>query len=122
RYLIPMIPFMVWPLAATLDRIEHVQSRIRHLLWLITFSLIAVSILITWSLTVGGQYYTPEEIQNPLIEYSWPHILAGDVARNMGMLFGLRGAASVIPLLLLAVITFGLIWRSTHPAMKEIHE
>ena len=23
RYLIPMIPFMVWPLAATLDRIEH---------------------------------------------------------------------------------------------------
>jgi hypothetical protein len=119
RYLVPLLPFLVWPLAAVLDRAEQVRSSKRSWLRLIIFALVAISIIITWSLTIGGQYYTPDDVQNPLTQYSWPHILAGDVARNVGMLFGLRGAASMIPLAGLTVFVFSLAWRKTQ--IEEAH-
>ncbi len=119
RYLVPMLPFLVWPLAAVIDRVEQDRSRRRMWLWLAIGVLIALSIVITWSLTVGGQYYTPDDVRNPLIEYSWPHIAAGDVARNVGMLFGLRGLGSLLPLISFVAIIFGVAWRSTQSRLEK---
>ncbi len=113
RYLVPMLPFLVWPLAAVFDRIERERAPVRRGLSGLIFILVIASIVATWSLTVGGQYYAPEDIVNPLFEYSWPHIAAGDVARNWGMIMGLPGAWSLLPLLGLVAATFGAIWFFT---------
>ena len=101
RYLIPMLPFLVWPLTAAFDRIARLTSRWRAGAWLVMIGLAVISIVNVWILTLGGQYYAPDNITQPLVEYSWPHIMIGDVARNWGMIFGLQGAASIMPLLLL---------------------
>jgi hypothetical protein len=94
RYLVPLLPFLVWPLAATFDRMAQMTSRWRMIAWFVTIGLAVISIANVWALTLGGQYYAPDDIMNPLIDYSWPHILTGDVARNWGMILGLYGAAS----------------------------
>jgi len=113
RYLVPMLPFLIWPLTATLDQIAKITSRWRVGLWLITIGLAVISIVNVWSLTLGGQYYAPDTILNPLIDFSWPRVMAGDVARNWGMIFGLHGILSVLPLILLTGGAAGLIWRKT---------
>jgi hypothetical protein len=114
RYLVPMLPFLVWPLAATIDRVERVRPSKRSWLRFMIFALVAISIIITWSLTIGGQVYTPDDVQNPLVEYSWPHIISGDVARNVGMLIiGLRSAWSILPLILIVCAAFMLAWHSS---------
>ena len=119
RYLVPMLPFLVWPLTATCDRMARMTSGWRVGAWLITIGLAVVSLVHVWSLTLGGQYYAPDDIMSPLVEYSWPHIMAGDVARNWGMIFGLHGAASTLPLLLLVCGATGLIWIVTRPSMQK---
>jgi hypothetical protein len=113
RYLVPMLPFLVWPLTAAINRIARMTSRWRVGMWLITIGLVVISIVNVWSLTLGGQYYAPDTILNPLIEYSWPRLSAGDVARNWGMLIGLPGATSMLPLILLISGAAGLIWIAT---------
>jgi hypothetical protein len=81
--------------------------------WLVTIGLVLISILNVWSLTLGGQYYAPDTILNPLIKYSWPRLLAGDVARNWGMILGLRGVVSVLPLLMFIIGAVVSIWLVT---------
>ncbi len=113
RYLIPLLPWLVWPLTAAIDRIARMTSRWRLVMGLIAIGLTMISIVNTWSLTAGGQYYAPDDIRNPLIDYSWPRIVAGDVARNWGMVSGLYGAASLLPLAALTVLAFGAVWYLT---------
>lgn len=108
RYLIPMLPWLVWPLGVMIDRLQ--KSR----LGLIGLGLlIATSIVIVWSIAVGGQYYAPDDIATPLIDYSWPAIASGDVARNWGMLAGLPGAWSLLPPALILIAVFALVGRTT---------
>ena len=113
RYLVPMLPWLVWPLTATLDRSARLTSWRRAGMQLITIGLVVISIVNVWTLTLGGQYYTPDDIKNPLIEYSGPHIINGDVARNWGMIAGLHGVASLVPLLLFVGLACTVIWIST---------
>ncbi len=120
RYLVPLLPFLIWPLTAAFDRMARMTSRRRQGAWLVTIGLAVISFVNMWSLTLGGQYYAPDVIANPLLEYSWPHIVAGDVARNWGMIFGLPGAASTVPLIILVCGAIGLIWHETRaPAQME---
>ena len=113
RYLIPMLPFLIWPLTATLDRMEQAQALRRSMLRTAGLVLAGASFIVVGSLTAGGQYYAPDDISNPLVQYSWPHLAAGDVARNLGMLMGLPGATSLLPLMAIVAITFYLIWQVT---------
>ena len=69
RYLVPMLPFLAWPLAAVFDAIERKRPTVRLGMSGLIFILVLASIIVTWSLTVGGQYYAPEDIMNPLFEY-----------------------------------------------------
>lgn len=103
-----MLPWLVWPLGVMIDRLQ--KSRIG----LIGLGLlIATSIVIVWSIAVGGQYYAPDDIAMPLTDYSWPAIAAGDVARNWGMLAGLPGAWSLLPPALILIAAFALVGRTT---------
>jgi hypothetical protein len=121
RYLIPMLPFLVWPLTETLDRLARSTSRWRRGAWVITIGFVAISLMITWALTAAGQYYLPDDVANPLIEYAWPHLTAGDVARNWGMVAGLQGARSLLPLLGLCVLAFGAVWFVTPKKGNQSH-
>jgi hypothetical protein len=118
RYLVPMLPFLVWPLAAVFAVIERQRPTVQRGLSGLIFILVLASIVATLSLAVGGQYYAPEEIMNPLFEYSWPQIAAGNVARNWGMMIGLPGAWSLLPLLGLIAVSFGAIWYATRQTVN----
>ena len=113
RYLVPLLPFLVWPLTAMMDWMARLTMKWRVIAGIITIGLAVISIVNVWSLTLGGQYYAPDNILNPLIEYSWPRIGAGDVARNWGMIFGLPGLISMLPLVLLMAGAAGAIWIVT---------
>jgi len=56
-----------------------------------------------WTETVGGQAF-PDFSPNPLFDFSLPKMLAGDIARNAGMLVGMSGYKSLLPLLAVVVL------------------
>ncbi|MBI1878319.1 MAG: hypothetical protein HYR94_08860, partial [Chloroflexi bacterium] len=106
RYLAPMLPFLVMGLGAF-------AARWGKTLWArgLTLLLAVWSILVIWAETIGGQNY-PDWTLVPLINYSLPKLMAGDIARNLGMALGLRGWDSLIPLGLFLVVMLGLlIWQ-----------
>lgn len=103
RYLVPMLPYLTLPLALCL---EHWGRR--PALRIVAVVLTAWSLLAVWIETISGQLY-PDYTLNPLFNYSLPRLLHGDIARNPGLLLGLPGAASLLPLaVVLALLGFWL--------------
>lgn len=100
RYLVPMLPFAAVALAFGLDAAAR-----RRRTTMAAALLIAWSFGVIWIETIGGQSF-PDYTSNPLFNYSLPRLLDGDVARNLGMLIGLRGWASLLPL----AVAYGLLW------------
>lgn len=72
-----------------------------------------IGLLWLWSLgmvmleSLAGQQF-PQDQRFPLVEYVWPRWQAGDIARNWGVLLGLRGILSLLPLI--ALWGWG-VWR-----------
>jgi len=73
----------------------------------LVLGLAAISILLVWAETIAGQSF-PDLTPNPLLELSLPRLLAGDIARNLGMLLRLHGPASLLPLAVV-VLVLGLL-------------
>jgi hypothetical protein len=111
RYLLPALPFMALPLAFTLKKISGSRVMTSAFALLAAWSWIAV-----WGITLGGQAFPPDTIQNPLFNYALPFWLSGNVARNIGTIFGLHGLISLIPLLAIPVIFLALMF--SYPAMR----
>ncbi len=102
RYLVPMLPFLALGFGPFAIRYgKKLWARI------LTGLLALLSLLLVWIETLGGQGF-PNWTPLPLINYSLPNVLAGDIARNWGMLFGLHGVASLLPLMLF-LIAAGLL-------------
>lgn len=97
RYLVPMLPFLALPIIFALDAV-----RTRWFTF-VAGALAVWSFVLVWIETLGGQSF-PQFQANPLFEYSLPRWFAGDVARNAGMIFGLRGWTSLAPLALFALV------------------
>ena len=114
RYLLPMLPFMALPLVFVF-RAWGERAWMRFLAGL----LCAWSLVATWGLTLAGQSFPPDTIRNPLLEYAWPHWLAGDIARNLGMFLHLPGIASLLPLLVLMMTLFAGLSVSVRSAQVE---
>lgn len=76
------------------------------------FAVLALwSVVVTWIQTIGGQSF-PDYTLSPLVNYALPHWAEGNIARNLGMILGLRGVASLLPLLVaLGVIGTLLLWQ-----------
>ncbi len=115
RYLVPMLPFLALPIIFVLDAIQTPWFK-----GLVSV-LVVWSFLVVWAETLGGQSF-PQFQPYPLLEYSVPRLLAGDVARNAGMILGWRGVLSVIPLMIIVSIVgigFMLGERRARPRLVE---
>jgi hypothetical protein len=99
RYLVPMLPFLALPIIFALNGLlPQPASRA------IVIFLVGLSVFNVWTQTIAGQSFPPTDIDgvpitNPLVEYSLPLLVQGNVARNYGIIFlGLPGLLSLIPL------------------------
>lgn len=104
RYLLPALPFLVWPIGYYLQNCSRRGTILYVLLGLL-------SVAFTWAQTVAGQTF-PRYERWPLAEVSLPNLARGNIARNLGMIAGLRGWASLVPLLLGAVGLGCGLWRA----------
>jgi hypothetical protein len=92
RNLLIVLPFLVPPVAAAVDAWQGVRAA-RYL-----FALsVAASFVLVWIAAVSGQSFAPQGVANPLGEFFWPKLRAGDVARNLGMAAGLPAWWSLLP-------------------------
>jgi len=93
RYLLPALPFLALPVVFVLARggQERMVQVVAALLAL--WSLAAV-----WGMTLAEQAFPPDTMANPWTGHLLPNWQAGNLARNVGTVLGLQGAASLLPL------------------------
>jgi hypothetical protein len=108
RYLLPMLPFMMLPIPFVYKWGKRMWTRV------LSKALSAWSLVTIWGLTLAGQAFPPDTLQNPLIEYAWPNWRAGNVARNLGMFLHLPGILSLLPLLVSVVALLAVLSSLSH--------
>ncbi len=59
---------------------------------------------------ISGESYPEETWRVPLLEYAWPRLIQGDLARNIGMAAGLAGWWSLAPLAAI-VLVIAIGWQ-----------
>jgi hypothetical protein len=96
RYLALAVPFLAVASAPAAAWLWHARWGRAALLLLI-----ACSLALTWAEALAGQGFPPDTIANPWTGYTLPAWRAGDLARSAGAALGLRGAAALLPLVLL---------------------
>ncbi|MCS6881906.1 MAG: hypothetical protein RMK84_06940 [Oscillochloridaceae bacterium] len=104
RYIVPIIPFLAlsaaW-LAARLWSRPAGRTAVT--------TLVIGSIALVWAESLAGQLFPTDAIRNTWTGYVFPAWAAGDIARNLGMVLGLTGPWSLIPLLLAILALAGLM-------------
>ncbi|MCL4295963.1 MAG: hypothetical protein KJ077_09560 [Anaerolineae bacterium] len=106
RYLCALVPFLVLP---QIFFLEHFGKRWSDNLFL---GLALASIVLVWIQTTSGQQF-PDYSLNPLLDYSLPRLLSGDIARNLGMMLGFSRWYSLLPLFAFICGAGGILWLST---------
>jgi hypothetical protein len=117
RYLLPMIPFMALAWIFPLLRWKSNRFFMLGIIIVSLWSFIAV-----WGLTLAGRAFPSDTLYHPLLEYALPLWLSGNIARNVGTIFGLRGVSSLLPLLIIYLglgIGLRLSTRNVHFVQKE---
>jgi hypothetical protein len=104
RYLLPMFPFMILPIAYFVRR-----WGIRVWAKLLTGALSIWALVAVWGLTLAGQHFPTEEHRFPLWEYAWPAWRQGDIARNAGMFLHLPGLVSLLLLVVIVAAAVGAL-------------
>jgi len=95
RYFLPALPYLALALGFA------AQQWARR-----TWFKITAGILMLWSLianvglSIAGQAFPSDTIVNPLFDYALPNWAAGNIARNLGTVLGLKGLTSLMPLLI----------------------
>lgn len=115
RYLLPMLPFLVLPIAFALAAWDG-QAWLRIVAGVsLTWSLVAV-----WGMTLAEQAFPSDALRNPWIEHVLPNWAAGNIARNVGTILGLEGVWSLAPLGVMLAIAAVVWWRlATRSANME---
>jgi hypothetical protein len=114
RYLVPSLPFLAMAAGLGVTRAWS-RSLLRPIVGLAAaWSLFAVA-----AETIAGQSF-PDYTPNPLFDLSLPRLAEGDIARNVGMAFGLAGFASLAPLILLLAIALWLVARSEKMPLQTV--
>jgi len=112
RYLTPMVPFLALPIIFAFNR--WLSSALNRAVIVV---LIALSFLNVWIQTTSGQAFPPAftedgaTITNPLFQYSLPLLAQGNIARNYGLVIGLRGLLSFIPLIIVVATIYVIVPR-----------
>lgn len=128
RYLVPALPFMVLPIIFAFNRwLASLAGQI------IIGLMILVGGLNVWMQTIAGQLWPPlyaksdtmigYTITNPLFEYSIPLLLQNNIARNYGVIIGLRGTLSLLPLalIIIAISLVMLYWLPRIGQQRILH-
>lgn len=122
RYLVPMLPFMAFPIIFFLkDRLRR-QVPDKKVRWkeILFLSLVAGSFLLVWAETVGGESFPPVYSYHPLTDFALPNYLQGQLARNLGMVIGLPAWFSLLPLLVLLGVGIWFLWKEGASEEKGI--
>lgn len=104
RYLVPVLPFLA--LAAAFGLRALWRAPVGRALGV---GLVVVSGALTWAEALARQSFPPDTIGQPWLAYTLPAWLEGDLARNIGMALGLRGAASLLPLAAALAVAIALL-------------
>lgn len=123
RYLTPMVPFLALPLIFAFN--HWFRSPVNRAVIVI---LIVLSFVNVWIQTTSGQAFPPaftddgQTITNPLFQYSLPLFTQGNIARNYGMIAGLKGLLSFIPLIVMVVGIYIVIprWLNRREERQEL--
>ncbi|MDB5059125.1 MAG: hypothetical protein JWO59_2597, partial [Chloroflexi bacterium] len=114
RHFLPALPFLALPVAFVADRGRlGVLAR-----YLILLSVTLMAMVIATNPLLGDPYYVPG-LFNPLIDQTLRDVMDGRWQNNWGMVFGLRGWVSLVPLagaLLIMGRTLTQRLRQTSPA------
>jgi len=104
RYFLPAIPFMVLPLGFFLNQYSKK-------IWAVILAVVlaALSLVNTWGMTLAGQSFPPDTIFDPFTAYAIPNWQIGNIARNLGTLFGFHGLSSLVPLAII-LLSAALTW------------
>jgi hypothetical protein len=122
RYLTPMVPFLAVPLVAAFERAG------RNRVWLAVAALLVVlAFANVWIQSISGQAWPPADtatgarLDNPLFDYSLPLFMQGNLARNYGMIAGLNGFLSLLPLALAVTLIATLLPRWLSRREQRVH-
>jgi hypothetical protein len=111
RYLVPMLPFMAFPIIVLLDRLQW--------RWLF-LGLALVSVLLTGAETLAGQHFPYQELRNPWMEYILPSWQNGNIARNVGTVLGLPSWQSLIPLFVMLGVSAWILFKGLKPKAQAV--
>lgn len=116
RYLVPVIPFLAFPVVFYLDAFARNLAAVAVFIGLFAWSLFA-----TWAAFLGGELFPHSWMRYPLVNYSLPALGRNEIAPNFGMFFGLTGWHSLLPLVgaILAIAFSGVPLRS-RPAREPM--
>lgn len=109
RYLVPIVPFLAFPVVFYLDALARRVLAVAVFLVLLAWSLFA-----TWAAFLGGELFPHSWMRYPLENFSLPALGRNEIAPNFGMFFGLTGWHSLVPLAL-AVIAISVSALPLHP-------
>lgn len=113
RYLILVLPFVILPVGFAIERLwTQLVTRIAVCL------LIALSAFVVWAESFGGTSF-PQYDAYPLFDYSLPHILNGEFARNWAMAIHLPGLWSFLPWLVASLV---LIFILSTPLLQHVYQ
>jgi hypothetical protein len=115
RYFLPAVPFMALGMGFAFQRWQAAR-------WfgVLAAVLAAWSLVVNGGITLAGQSFPPDTIFNPLFDYALPNWLAGNIARNLGTVLGLKGAAGLIPLFFFWAVAFA-IWKFSAARASATH-
>lgn len=104
RYLLPGLPLLAVPFGAFVAWCNQRATRSRLIGLGVVAALAGISLILVWATTLARQNYPPDTLRSPLSQYVLPAFREGDIARNLGMVVGLHGSASLLPLLVVLFI------------------
>jgi tetratricopeptide (TPR) repeat protein len=105
RYLVPVLPFLAAPVIFCFDHKGKYSFR-KTLEFLGVLSVILVSVVTITEPRV------PMEINNALGAVSVPLLIRGYIIDNQGMILGLKGLSSLLPLFLILLLFFAIFKRN----------
>lgn len=104
RYIVPILPLLALPAAWYLARLWAGPMRRAA-----AIALVLTSVALVWVEATASQLFPSDAIRATWTGYVLPAWASGDIARNLGMAFGLAGPLSLLPLAALALGATALI-------------
>ena len=107
RFLIPAIPFLVLPLSRSIKR------------WPLQVTLLGILSIIIMLIITAVEPRAEWKVRSPFFYFSIFLFLKGYLAENLGMIFGLKGISSVIPLLVFLGVVFMVLRVATRGSSRS---